>query len=914
MKKKQKQSQNFMKNEFMWEEPKKRVKLYKNWKLYAIALPAIAVAAGTGSGIYAGVNHGHVKTIDLSTLKLTKTIAGIENMNQEEAFNEFLDCNQNQNKDIDLKTQVEISAFIAPDYTQNGKLTVQGKAKSKLSGTVEITISTLEQVNLTKLNNQAISGVEGMKEADAFAAFLNNQTQGLDDLKDNVTLSFAKPSYTGGGSLTITAKPDSKKYTGQISLNINKVAKIALASLHLNQDLTTSYTDETQAFDAFLELNSNVPDLRTNVEVTDFKPSSYGTPGSLSISALSEGKYDGTVLITIPELGQTALKDLHLNTLLSMPVTNQQVTFDLFIKLNPEVSDLRDNVQIAGFTVPVYDKPGSLKIEAKPNTKYSGTLTITIPELNKTNIARLVTNTTIQGTTDMAADEAFQAFLTANSSFIGLDKFVDYNPSSFVKPNPTTDGSLVITAKPNKMFNGSLIIKIEKTIALNTLNHDAVIGFENMTQADVFDAFLKNNEGFTDLKESLTSKDFAKPDYQNDGKLTIMAKPNTKYDGDITIDIVKLEKTLLSSLTTLNLNLTGSYTNKVNVFSTFLENNVTAFPDLEANVKMGEFVSSDYDVSGSLEIVATQEGKYEGMVKVKFGAIDQKDLSTLDQTTIIGKKGMNEDDAFQAFLANNRDFKDLKEYVSVVFNEPDYDKEGSLVITANKPKTKYVGSITVKIAGVVRIELDGLEGLNKNLPGTAEISDSAKSDIALGMFLDANKNSYPDLRDNVETVSFNPPTDSNPGSLEIRGKNKYSGSITITFSQIQTPTPELDQEIVKVIVEDPKMIFDATMGVKQTLNSFFEGVINNKEHSEDPHWYLRGQLVKHLTDHPELEEVNYDKFVFLGLYLLDGETPLTDEYISSNISKAGQTLQLKAKFNYGDIKGQFVNFSLSFKD
>jgi len=113
---------------------------------------------------------------------------------------------------------------------------------------------------------------------------------------------------------------------------------------------------------------------------------------------------------------KTALKDLHLKTRLKNSVKNQQAAFDSFIELNPEVDDLRDGVQVIGFSAPDYNQEGSLEIQAKTNTKYSGTLTITIPEVNKTNLARLVTNTTIQGTTNMTSDQAFQAVLTANSS------------------------------------------------------------------------------------------------------------------------------------------------------------------------------------------------------------------------------------------------------------------------------------------------------------------------------------------------------------------------------------------------------------------------------------------------------------------------------------------------------------------
>ncbi|WP_250136262.1 hypothetical protein, partial [Spiroplasma attinicola] len=50
---------NIIKNEFMWEEEKSKKKLYKNWKLYAVALGIIVIGTGTGLGIYYGVNANH---------------------------------------------------------------------------------------------------------------------------------------------------------------------------------------------------------------------------------------------------------------------------------------------------------------------------------------------------------------------------------------------------------------------------------------------------------------------------------------------------------------------------------------------------------------------------------------------------------------------------------------------------------------------------------------------------------------------------------------------------------------------------------------------------------------------------------------------------------------------------------------
>ena len=177
-----------------------------------------------------------------------------------------------------------------------------------------------------------------------------------------------------------------------------------------------SMTD-TNAFDAFIQANANVLDLRDNVSFGDFKKPKYTADRSLTITAKPKTKYTESVTVTITAIGQKSLDSLHLHTTLSIPVTNQQAAFDSFISLNSEVSDLRDNLEITGFTAPKLDQSGTLIVASKADAKYSGTLPpITIPALNKADIARLVTNTTIQGTANMTVAEAFQAVLTANSS------------------------------------------------------------------------------------------------------------------------------------------------------------------------------------------------------------------------------------------------------------------------------------------------------------------------------------------------------------------------------------------------------------------------------------------------------------------------------------------------------------------
>jgi len=101
---------------------------------------------------------------------------------------------------------------------------------------------------------------------------------------------------------------------------------------------------------------------------------------------------------------------------------------------------------------------------------------------------------------------------------------------------------------------------------------------------------------------------------------------------------------------------------------------------------------------------------------------------------------MTEDDALAAFLANNPNASDLKQYVKVTFKAPDYDKEGSLTITAN-PNTKYSGTIMMAINALLVIDLGPLadeEQFILDIDGTSAMMDDDSGEIALKEFFDIN--------------------------------------------------------------------------------------------------------------------------------------------------------------------------------
>jgi len=109
----------------------------------------MVIGAGTGLGVYYGVNANHhsLNKINLSKLNLDIVIskAGITNANQ--AFEAFLKANTNLSN-LNNYLQYDFSSFIAPTETTNGSLTINAKADGKYTGTITVSF-----VNIIDENN-----------------------------------------------------------------------------------------------------------------------------------------------------------------------------------------------------------------------------------------------------------------------------------------------------------------------------------------------------------------------------------------------------------------------------------------------------------------------------------------------------------------------------------------------------------------------------------------------------------------------------------------------------------------------------------------------------------------------------------------------------------------------------------------
>ena len=325
------------------------------------------------------------------------------------------------------------------------------------------------------------------------------------------------------------------------------------------------------------------------------------------------------------EAKKTDLNNLELNTILSFPVVNQQAAFDLFIKSNATITDLKDNLEIVSYNPSDYNKLGTLEIQAKTSSKkYTGTITITIPEKNQTNLNQLITNTTIQGTETMTEQEAFNAFLTANNSWTNLSDFVEY--SSFTAATYTSNGSLTITAKANSAFSGSINITINEIgqIDLNTLGLKTLIqGSENITAETVFNIFINNNKNIADLQDKIEieANSFITPTYETQGSLEIKGKTNDKYNGIIKITIDKITKTDLNTLELNTTTIPGTANmSQEAAFQSFLDTNENILGDSLTldQVELSNFKTVQILQDGLLTITVKKENnsKYTGTINV----------------------------------------------------------------------------------------------------------------------------------------------------------------------------------------------------------------------------------------------------------------------------------------------------------
>jgi len=314
-------------------------------------------------------------------------------------------------------------------------------------------------------------------------------------------------------------------------------------------------------------------------------------------------------------------------------------------------------------------------------------------------------------------------------------------------------------------------------------------------------AFLdQNKEKYSDLEGSVALKanSFTPSDFDNSGSYTIVANATGKYTGEVVVTISQMAKLELSGLEGLNKEV-ASDTTEGNALSAFLNQNQENYSDLEGNVvlKVNSFTPSDFDNSGFYTIVANETGKYTGEVVVTISPMAKLELSGLEDLNKEVASDTTEETALATFLDQNKEkYSDLEGNVVLKansFTPSDFDNSGSYTIVANETG-KYTGEVNVTITQMAKLELSGLEGLNK------EVASDTTEETALAAFLDQNKENYSDLEGNVAlkdgTFVASAPGNSGSYTIVANETGKYTGEVNVTIS---APAPKDANEAVDII-------------------------------------------------------------------------------------------------------------------
>lgn len=620
-------AEEFNKEKFPLEEQKQKKQLYKNWKLYATALGIVTLGLSVGLGVGLGTGAGHSSLAlrkDLNTLNLNTTInlapdTTISDVSQ--LFNQFLENNPTAATDLKNGNNIKIGDYVLPTWGEPGWIKITGTGHYK--GTIIIDFPAWKQINLETLHQESITGITGMREDDAFNAFLkNNQDQDLSDLIDNVNLAFTPPTYNTSGLLVITAKAN-LKYTKSITINIEPIKGIILSDLDHTIISGIENMKVSDAFEVFLNNNQdqNLSDLIDNVDLS-FVPPKYERTGLLTISVNKTGKYSGTIELIISRWGQKDIKELNLNTddINSFENMTEDDAWNAFMLNNQgqDFSDLRDNINLT-FNAPGYTNNGSLIIASTADGNYSGKLSIVISALGQKDLSTLNLNLTLTDTiTDQ--DDAFNQFLTNNQEYPDLKDNVKV--ALFTMPTYNADGKLVIVARTDidNKYSGSIGVTINKTPQQNLAGLILVTQYDfdsAVSQNDIFNQFIKLNQDlYPDLKDNLEIGTLD----QINHTLEIKAKTNGKYYGSVifnfTGELIKTNLNDLNLVTSLN----DIFIAQDDAFQAFLKANA-GITDLKDSVEVSEFINSKYDKNGSMVITAKSDSLYTGSITIGLGKI-----------------------------------------------------------------------------------------------------------------------------------------------------------------------------------------------------------------------------------------------------------------------------------------------------
>lgn len=198
-------------------------------------------------------------------------------------------------------------------------------------------------------------------------------------------------------------------------------------------------------------------------------------------------------------------------------------------------SDLKvEYVEIKEFKIATEVMAGSAKIVAKTNSQYSGAVAITISALPKIALVNVIKVTSVDGNYANTSDAVLTKIGELNANLqLEYVEIKDFKAATEVEL-----GSAKIVAKSNTKYTGEveiIINKLKQIALVDVIKNTRVEGEFANDAAAVLVEVGKLNSNLT--LQDVEIKDFKVATKDNDGSAKIVAKPDTKYIGEVAIII-----------------------------------------------------------------------------------------------------------------------------------------------------------------------------------------------------------------------------------------------------------------------------------------------------------------------------------------------------------------------------------------
>ncbi|WP_168104791.1 hypothetical protein [Spiroplasma platyhelix] len=203
-------------------------------------------------------------------------------------------------------------------------------------------------------------------------------------------------------------------------------------------------------------------------------------------------------------------------------------------------AEVKGAVTIKDFKAATQLQVGSAVIVAKPDTKFTGEVSITIKTLAKTQLSDVLKNKEVDGDTTEATvvDQVLKNNSDSNVQKTDL-QVVEFKPAGL-----GVQGSAVLGATKNSKFTGQVVIEItaQEKISLESVLTNRKVTIEITNPDDLLVEVAKLNNRFDLTKDVVDVKNFVVSSEQEEGSAVIVAKPENKFVGQVEITIEKKDQ------------------------------------------------------------------------------------------------------------------------------------------------------------------------------------------------------------------------------------------------------------------------------------------------------------------------------------------------------------------------------------